>query len=72
MHGTEAVVPLPGGASIPVTLKSLGGGGGDTIDLSISVSGGGNARDIAKEVSKEVQRAFRTRSRGGGFGRGVI
>lgn len=72
LHGTEAVVPLPDGASIPVTLNSLGGGGGDTMNLSISVSGGGNARDIAKEVSKEVQRAFRTRSRGGGFGRGVI
>ena len=73
LHGTEAVVPLPDGQSIPVTLSGMGGGSeGDTMNLAINVSGGGNAREIAREVSKEVQRAFRSRSRGNSFGRGVI
>tara|TARA_R100001079_G_scaffold22211_1_gene11245 strand:- start:1352 stop:2917 length:1566 start_codon:yes stop_codon:yes gene_type:complete len=72
LHGTEAVVPLPDGNSIPVTLQSMGGTGGENITVNISVSGGGNAREVAKAVSQEVQRVFRSRSRGGGFGRGVI
>ena len=73
LHGTEAVVPLPDGSSIPVTVKGMGGGGGgDTNNINISVSGGGNAREIADQVSKEVQRTFRTRSRSGGYGRGVM
>tara|TARA_R100001510_G_C7656902_1_gene217589 strand:+ start:9181 stop:10665 length:1485 start_codon:yes stop_codon:yes gene_type:complete len=72
LHGTEAVVPLPDGSSIPVTVKGMGGGGGQTNNINISVSGGGNAREIAQAVSQEVQRAFRTRSRSGGYGRGVM
>ncbi len=73
LHGTEAVVPLPDGSSIPVTVKGMGGGGGgDTNNINISVSGGGNAREIADKVSQEVQRTFRTRSRSGGYGRGVM
>ena len=74
LHGTEAVVPLPDGQSIPVTIKGMGGGGGSTTyNANITVNGGGgNAREIAQQVSQEVQRAFRTRSRSSGFGRGVI
>jgi hypothetical protein len=74
LHGTEAIVPLPDGQSIPVTIKGMGGGGGSTTyNANITVNGGGgNAREIAQQVSQEVQRAFRTRSRSSGFGRGVI
>jgi len=73
LHGTEAVVPLPDGKSIPVTMQGMkGAGGGDDVTVNINVSGGGNAREIAKAVSTEVQRVFRNRSRSGGFGRGVI
>ena len=73
LHGTEAVVPLPDGGSIPVTIKGMGGGGGgDTNNINITVSGGGNSREIADKVSQEVQRTFRTRSRSGGYGRGVM
>ena len=74
LHGTEAVVPLPDGQTIPVTIKGMGGGGGSTTyNANITVNGGGgNAREIAQQVSQEVQRAFRTRSRSSGFGRGVI
>jgi len=72
LHGTEAVVPLPDGSTIPVTIKGMGGRGGSSFTANINVSGGGNAREIAQKVSEEVQRAFRTRSRSSGFGRGVI
>ena len=49
----------------------MGGGGGDNITVNIAVKGGGNAKEIAKAVSQEVQRTFRNRSRGMGFTRGV-
>lgn len=71
LHGTEAVVPLPDGRTIPVTVKGMGGGGGDNITVNIAVKGGGNAKDIAKAVSREVSRTFRNRSRGGSYSRGV-
>tara|TARA_B100001175_G_scaffold317845_1_gene336881 strand:+ start:5878 stop:7497 length:1620 start_codon:yes stop_codon:yes gene_type:complete len=71
LHGTEAVVPLPDGRTIPVTVKGMGGGSGDNITVNIAVKGGGNAKDIARAVSQEVQRTFRNRSRGMGFTRGV-
>ena len=70
LHGTEAVVPLPDGRTIPVTMQ--GGGGGGDFTANITVNGGGSdASAIAKAVGQEVQRAFRSRSRSGGYGRGV-
>jgi hypothetical protein len=72
LHGTEAIVPLPDGRTIPVSLKGdIGGGGGQT-NITINVSGGGNAKEIAKAVSDEVSKVMRTRSRGNGYTRGVI
>ena len=73
LHGTEAVVPLPNGRSIPVELSgAVRGAGGDTINLSINVSGGGgNPREVAKQVSEEVARVFKNRSRSSGFTRGL-
>lgn len=70
MHGTEAVVPLPDGKSIPVSISGGAGGGSFTANISVS-STGGDADKIAKAVSKEVQRAFKTRARSGGYGRGI-
>ena len=72
LHGTEAVVPLPDGRTIPVSLKGDIGGGGSQTNITINVSGGGNAKDIAKAVSDEVSKVMRTRSRGNGYTRGVI
>jgi hypothetical protein len=70
LHGTEAVVPLPDGRSIPVTMQ--GGGGGGEFTANITINGaGGDASAIARAVGQEVQRAFRSRSRSGGYGRGV-
>ena len=73
LHGTEAVVPLPNGRSIPVELSgAVRGAGGDTINLSVNVSGGGgNPREVAKQVSEEVARVFKNRSRSSGFTRGL-
>ena len=73
LHGTEAIVPLPNGRSIPVEMKGAmtQPRGGDNITLNISVTGGGNANEIAKKVSEEVARTFRNRSRGSGFTRGI-
>src|SRR5210317_314505 len=72
LHGTEAVVPLPDGRAIPVSIQG-GSTGGHTenVSFTINVSGGGDSAKIAKAVSQEVQRAFRTRSRSGGYGRGL-
>jgi len=73
LHGTEAVVPLPDGRTIPVSIKGdVGGGSSSTNNITINVSGGGNAKEIAKAVSDEVSKIMRNRSRGGNFTRGVI
>jgi len=73
LHGTEAVVPLPDGRSIPVSIKGdAGGNGGQTNNINISVSGGGDAKEIAKAVSEEVSKVMRNRSRGGNYTRGVM
>lgn len=72
LHGTEAIVPLPDGRTIPVSIKGDIGGGGQTNNINISVSGGGNAREIAKAVSDEVSKVMRNRSRGGNYTRGVM
>ena len=49
------------------------GSGGRSSTFNITVNGAkGEPREIAKMVGQEVQRAFRGRSRGGGYGRGVI
>tara|TARA_R100000152_G_C6778289_1_gene208834 strand:+ start:2026 stop:3411 length:1386 start_codon:yes stop_codon:yes gene_type:complete len=72
LHGTEAVVPLPDGKSIPVSLDGGGGGGGGDATFNINVSGAkGDPESIAKAVGKEVQRVFKSRSRSGGYGRGI-
>ena len=73
LHGTEAVVPLPDGRTIPVSIKTDGGMGGSTTNnISISVKGGGNAKEIAKAVSDEVTKVMRNKRRGGNYSRGVI
>ena len=71
LHGTEAVVPLPDGRTIPVTIEGMGGTGGPA-NITINVSGAnGDPKRIARAVSDEVAKQFRNRSRGSGFSRGV-
>lgn len=74
LHGTEAVVPLPDGQSIPVAISGGGGGGGGGggAVFNINVNGArGDPEQIAKAVGREVQRVFKSRSRSGGYGRGI-
>ena len=72
LHGTEAVVPLPDGRTIPVTIQSAGDMGGGETTLNINVSGAnGDPRKIARMVGEEVGRLFKNRSRQGGFSRGI-
>jgi len=72
LHGTEAIVPLPDGRSIPVTMKGMGGGAGGSTNINITVNGAnGDGRKLARQISEEVARVMRTRSRGGSYSRGV-
>jgi hypothetical protein len=72
LHGTEAIVPLPDGRSIPVTLQGMKGGMGGNTNITINVSGvSGDGRKLARQISEEVTRAFRSRSRGSGLSRGI-
>lgn len=65
LHGTEAVVPLSGGRSIPVEMKGGGGGGGNTFNISINPSGITDrtdkrelARSMGNMIQQEVSRAL--------------
>ena len=72
LHGTEAVVPLPDGRTIPVTIQNAGALGGGETTININVSGAnGDARQISRMVGDEVGRLFKSRSRGSGFSRGL-
>lgn len=72
LHGTEAVVPLPDGRTIPVSIKGdMSKGTTQNNNVSINISGSGNAKEIAKVVSDEVSKVLRNRSRGGNFTRGI-
>jgi len=72
LHGTEAIVPLPDGRSIPVTIQGMKGGMGGDTNITINVSGvSGDGRKLARQISEEVTRAFRSRSRGSGLSRGI-
>jgi len=72
LHGTEAIVPLPDGRSIPVVMKGMAGGGGGDTNINITVNGAnGDGRKLARQISEEVARVMRTRSRGGSYTRGV-
>ena len=70
LHGTEAVVPLPDGRSIPVDLG--GGGGGNTFNISVDASGitdRTDKRQLAREIGNMIQQEM-SRSIGGTTMRG--
>ena len=66
LHGTEAVVPLSGGRSIPVEMTGGGGGGGgNTFNITINPSGITDrtdkremARSMGNMIQQEVARAL--------------
>ena len=55
LHGTEAVVPLPDGSSIPVTVKGMGGGGGETNNINISVMGAAMLVKLHRLLAKKCK-----------------
>ena len=64
LHGTEAIVPLPNGRSIPVEMS---GGGGHNFNMTFNLSGLTDrsdkrqfARDIGNMVQQEVARSLGT------------
>ena len=76
MHGTEAVVPLPNGKSIPVEMSGKGGGGGtNNIVVNISTDGqsskqGSTGPDMDKlggAVAAAVQVELQNQKRSGGI-----
>ena len=69
LHGTEAVVPLPDGRSIPVEMKGGQGmgGGGNTYNITINPSGmtdRTDKREFARKMSNAIQQEI-ARASGG-------
>ena len=78
LHGTEAVVPLPNGNSIPVEMRN-GGGGTNNVGITINIDGDNNAQSeqtggsgnqaaaIGKLVAGVVQDELQKQKRPGGI-----
>ena len=57
LHGTEAVVPLPDGKSIPVTMPRGGGGLGsqnNNVAVTVNMNGDGMATTNTESDSREA------------------
>jgi len=78
LHGTEAVVPLPNGNSIPVELRNGGAGGTNNVTVNVSVDQNGNAQSntqmdnqqagaLGKAISAAVQEELQRQKRPGGM-----
>jgi hypothetical protein len=72
LHGTEAVVPLPNGKSIPVEMS--GGAGGNNVSVNVnmttgetsSTGGGEQAYALGRAISTAVQTELEKQQRPGG------
>jgi len=75
LHGTEAVVPLPNGKSIPVDMK---GAGQNNVTVNVSIDNQGNAQQSAQADSTQganlgsviaaaVQKELQNQKRSGGI-----
>ena len=76
LHGTEAVVPLPNGKSIPVDMKGAGQNNNVTVNVSMDGQGGAqqntqaNGADGAKlgaVIAAAVQKELHNQKRAGGI-----
>ena len=68
LHGTEAVVPLPNGRSIPVDMK----GGTNNIVVNVSGEGGntqaqGDKEGLGRALARAVQEELQNQKRSGGI-----
>ena len=77
LHGTEAVVPLPNGKSIPVEMKS-GGQQTNNVTVNVSVDKNGsasssasgddsNVENFGRAISKAIQEELSKQQRSGGM-----
>jgi hypothetical protein len=77
LHGTEAVVPLPNGKSIPVEMKN-GGGQTNNVTVNVSVDSDGNSQKNSQQSSMQggnlgnaiavaVQKELQNQKRSGGI-----
>ena len=73
LHGTEAVVPLPNGRSIPVEMK---GGGNQNNNVTVNISSNGQTstessgidmENMGKAVAAAVQKELQNQKRSGGI-----
>ena len=73
LHGTEAVVPLPNGKSIPVDISGSGGGV-NNVSVSVNMDGSTNVQggeeggqDLGKVIAGAVQQELQRQKRPGGI-----
>jgi len=78
LHGTEAVVPLPNGNSIPVEMRNGGASGTNNVTVNVSVDQNGNSQTntqmdnqqagmLGKAISAAVQEELQRQKRPGGM-----
>jgi len=77
LHGTEAVVPLPNGKSIPVDMKGAGQVNNVTVNVHVDKDGnateeGADASDMesagmGRAIAKAVQKELQNQKRSGGI-----
>jgi hypothetical protein len=77
LHGTEAVVPLPNGKSIPVDMKGAGQNNNVVVNVSVDSQGrgqtttesqsGANAGNLGQAIAKAVQQELQNQKRSGGI-----
>jgi hypothetical protein len=77
LHGTEAVVPLPNGKSIPVEMQK-GGQHMNNVTVNVSMDGGGNGQqnsqangqqgaNLGNAIAAAVQKELQNQKRSGGI-----
>ena len=77
MHGTEAVVPLPNGKSIPVDMKGVGQNNNVVVNVSVDSQGrgqtttesqsGADAGNLGQAIARAVQQELQNQKRSGGI-----
>jgi hypothetical protein len=75
LHGTEAVVPLPNGKSIPVDMPQNAGQQNNSVVVNISQDGSVSTSDssgpdferLGAHIAKAVQKELQTQKRSGGI-----
>ena len=77
LHGTEAVVPLPNGKSIPVDMRGAGQNNNVVVNVSVDNQGNGQisteaesgaqAGNLGQAIAKAVQQELQNQKRSGGI-----